>query len=170
MSHHMKPLPIAFLVCAAAVLGCDSGDPPVPSPTPAAVTAGEPRSHIPRSDVQKMFDELRAKAQWNLDGDLLWSYYFFDSRPDRLKAAQHELEAMGYRVVDLSEMEEDGKKTGAYVMQVEKVETHTVDSLDRRNAEFDAFAAKYGIESYDGMDVGPVPATQPATTSPADAR
>jgi hypothetical protein len=47
------------------------------------------------------------------------------------------------------------------MLHVEKVETHTVDSLDARNGELDALASKHDLQSYDGMDVGPV--TQPPT-------
>jgi hypothetical protein len=55
----------------------------------------------------------------------------------------------------------DGEKTGEFVVHVEKVETHSVDSLDTRNGELDALAATYGVKEYDGMDVGPViPPTQ----------
>lgn len=43
-----------------------------------------------------------------------------------------------------------------YCLHIEKAEQHTVDSLDARNKEFAALATKYGIEGYDGMDVGPV--------------
>jgi hypothetical protein len=39
---------------------------------------------------------------------------------------------------------------------VDRVEIHTVDSLDARNHEFNDFARVNGIALYDGMDVGPV--------------
>ncbi|MBN2351753.1 MAG: hypothetical protein JXD23_04215 [Spirochaetales bacterium] len=40
--------------------------------------------------------------------------------------------------------------------ELEKIEKHTVDSLCRRNREFEALAAKNNITAYDGWDVGPV--------------
>ena len=82
-------------------------------------------------------------------------YFFADPRTDRLKAVQRDLEAQGYRFVDVFEIERDGEPSGVFMLHVEKVETHTVDSLDTRNGELDALAAKYGLQSYDGMDVGP---------------
>ena len=123
-----------------------------------------PKSHIPRAQLQQMFDGIRQQTKWNVDGDMLWGYFFADTKPDRLKAVQRELEKQGYRFVDLYETERDGKPSGEFMLHVEKVETHTVDSLDTRNGELDALAAKYGLHSYDGMDVGPAPesATQPA--------
>jgi hypothetical protein len=40
---------------------------------------------------------------------------------------------------------------------VEKIEAHTAKSLNERNLEFYSFAEKYSIQSYDGMEVGPLP-------------
>ena len=37
-----------------------------------------------------------------------------------------------------------------------KVDTHSVDSLDERNRLLYRFADEYGLDSYDGMDVGPI--------------
>lgn len=52
--------------------------------------------------------------------------------------------------------EDDDEEDEYFCLHVEKPEQHTVDSLDARNKEFAALATKYGIEGYDGMDVGPV--------------
>src|SRR5688572_9752852 len=135
---------------------------------PAETSTMTPKSHIPRDQLQQMFDGIRQQTKWNIDGDMLWGYFFSDARPDRLKSAQRELEAQGYRFVDLYETEQDGNKTGEFMLHVEKVETHSVDSLDTRNGELVALAARHGVKAYDGMDVGPVaPATQPAATRPA---
>jgi len=43
-------------------------------------------------------------------------------------------------------------------LHIEKVETHSVDSLNAINLVFYDFADKHGIDPYDGMDVGPVAA------------
>ena len=121
------------------------------------------KSHIPRAKLQQMFDGIREQTKWNIDGDMLWGYFFADIQTDRLKAVQRELEAKGYRFVDLYETEQDGKPSSVFMLHVEKVEAHTVDSLDTRNGEFDALAAKHGLQAYDGMDVGPatLPDTRP---------
>ena len=39
---------------------------------------------------------------------------------------------------------------------MERVETHSEASLDKRNHELQALAEANGVEDYDGMDVGPV--------------
>lgn len=124
-----------------------------------------PKSHIPRAQLEQMFDGIRQQTKWNIDGDMLWGYFFSDTRPDQLRAVRRELESQGYRFVDLYETGQDGKPSGRFMLHVEKVETHTVDSLDRRNAELDALAAKHGLQAYDGMDVGPA---TPTATGPAE--
>jgi regulator of RNase E activity RraB len=98
-----------------------------------------------------MFANMRAKTKWNLDGDMLWGYFFTDSNPKKLEPVAKHLSDAGYRVVSIYET--DDKST--HFLHVERVEHHTPEILDARNREFYALAAKFGIETYDGMDVGP---------------
>ncbi|MDB5323242.1 MAG: hypothetical protein JWN40_4873 [Phycisphaerales bacterium] len=155
----------ASIAIAVLAGGCDRKDGSAVKSTESATM--KPKSHIPRSQLEQMFQGIRQKTKWNIDGDMLWGYFFFDPLPDRLNAARRELESQGYRFVDLFELEREEKKTGVYMLHVEKVEKHTINSLDQRNGELDAFAANHGLQGYDGMDVGPAtPATQPATNRP----
>ena len=39
---------------------------------------------------------------------------------------------------------------------MQRVEAHSVDSLFARNEQLYEFATEHGLDSYDGMDVGPV--------------
>ena len=41
-------------------------------------------------------------------------------------------------------------------MLSEPEELHNVESLDARDQELYRFAEEFGLESYDGMDVGPI--------------
>lgn len=97
-----------------------------------------------------MFSAMRAKAPWDVDGPLLWGYFFLDASREKLEQAASELKGKDYRIVDI----EPGKR-GLFKLHVEKVETHTPASLDACNQNFYALAERYGI-AYDGMDVGPV--------------
>ena len=102
--------------------------------------------------VQKMFGSMRRDAPWNIDGDLLWGYFFTDPDQQQLDAVARRLVKAGYRKVSIY-LTEDGS---ASVLHVERVETHTPDTLHARNQELYRLAAEVGISSYDGMDVGPV--------------
>jgi hypothetical protein len=42
------------------------------------------------------------------------------------------------------------------VLHVRRVEMHSVESLLARNEELYRLAEELGIDSYDGMDVGPI--------------
>jgi regulator of ribonuclease activity B len=103
------------------------------------------------AQMEDMFQNIRAKTKWNVDGDLLWGYFFMDPQPEKLRPLGEELAAAGYRVVNLY----PSPNGRTHVLHVEKVETHTPQSLHQRNLEFYRLADKFGVSSYDGMDVGP---------------
>ena len=107
---------------------------------------------ITLDDLREMFTNMRRDAPWNADGDLLWGYFFTDRNPEKLQPVAERLSTAGYRVVRLYPTD-DGS---THFLHVERVETHTPESLHARNQEFYALASEIGIESYDGMDVGPV--------------
>lgn len=113
-------------------------------------------ARIPLAQLQAMFKDMRAKTRWDVDGPLLWSYFFLDPSEAALQRLSSELATSGYRVVGIERVE--GSLTRR--LHVEKVEAHTPMSLHYRNDELYGLAAKHGVAAYDGMDVGPVPAVQ----------
>lgn len=110
---------------------------------------------IQLSQLEAMFANMRAKAPWNVDGPLLWGYFFFDPEQVKLERAAAELKTVGYRVVGIERVE--GRQL--FRLHVERVETHTPATLHARNQQLYSLAERLGLASYDGMDVGP--ATQP---------
>jgi|SRR5215472_7305955 len=105
--------------------------------------------------LEKMFSNMRFEAGWDTDGELLWGYFFTDCDARKLEPVAEHLALLGYRVVNIYPT--DDRTTN--LLHVEKVERHTPLSLHKRNGEFYDLAAQFGLESYDGMDVGPVPRT-----------
>ena len=62
----------------------------------------------------------------------------------------------GYRFVEIFLSEkEDPDEPDLWWLHVEKIEIHSSDSLHERNQLLYEFADEHGLESYDGMDVGP---------------
>jgi hypothetical protein len=109
---------------------------------------------ITLDQLKVMFGQMRENPdhqRWNVDGDLLWGYYFTDRDPHKLQAVADDLTRSGYRLVKIYPT--DDKRT--YVLHVERVEHHTPESLNQRNVEFYALAQQFKLQSYDGMDVGP---------------
>lgn len=103
-----------------------------------------------------MFNNVAATTDWHMDGDMVWGYFFTDSDRSVLEHAAKKLESQGYRFVDLFQPEDEGEPLPYYFLHVEKIETHDVDSLYQRNTELETFARENGLDTYDGMDVGPV--------------
>jgi hypothetical protein len=115
--------------------------------------AAQPQRRIQLTQLEAMFANIRAKTTWNVDGPLLWGYFFIDPSEEKLKQAAGELAAAGYRVVSVQKVE--GRNL--YRLHIERIEAHTPSTLNQKNNEFYAFAEKHSIASYDGMDVGPAP-------------
>jgi regulator of RNase E activity RraB len=111
---------------------------------------------ITKDAIQQVFDDLDHQGDMNTNGPLLYGYFFTDTDGAKLVAACEELQKMGYKYVDIFEPEVDDGDEPFYYLHVEKVETHSVDSLDQRNKELYKFADKFNLDSYDGFDVGHV--------------
>jgi hypothetical protein len=113
---------------------------------------------IPRAQLQTMFDQISRDTKWDLKKPLLWGYFFTHPTRDALEKAAPLLTARGYRLVDIRLGERQSPSDpDTWWLHVERIEIHTVDSLDARNRDLDAFAKEHGINNYDGMDVGPAP-------------
>jgi hypothetical protein len=136
----LKPTTVAF-VAALLVLGA----------------ANAWSSNISREQLQTMFAQMQQQSHWDLSKPLLWGYFFISPTREPLDKAAHLLAAMGYRVVGISPVGRSPSPVpDRWRLHVDRVEIHTVDSLDARNHEFNDFARVNGIALYDGMDVGPV--------------
>ncbi len=110
---------------------------------------------IEKSALEEMFANIRSKTQWPIDADMLWGYFFTHGDREKLLKAAEELRKRGYTVVGVREPSPDDDDQRRLWLHVERVETHTVDTLDRRNQDLYQLAADLGLDSYDGMDVGP---------------
>ena len=102
--------------------------------------------------LEDMFLGMRAKTKWNVDGPMLWGYFFTDRSAEKLEKVATILVGQGYRFVEIRE-DEDGIKRW---LHVERVEVHSPQSLFARNEALYKLADELGLDNYDGMDVGPV--------------
>lgn len=109
-------------------------------------------------EIREIFEEARREDGWSLDEPMLFSYYFVDDNADKLEKLGEHLHAEGYDFVDIFELgdEETEEATGEYLLHIDKVETHTPESLAQRNADFSHLAEEYKINSYDGWEFGEV--------------
>lgn len=103
---------------------------------------------IERELLEEMFASIREQTDWNVDSDLLWSFFFVAASSERLEQLAAALDAQGFTPVELARDDESGE----WWLTVERVETHSVDSLHERNSSLEALAERHEAV-YDGMDV-----------------
>ena len=100
--------------------------------------------------LQDMFSGMRANTNWNVDGPMLWGYFFTEPNAEKLEKAATHLTAQGYRFVGIHATDDGSTR----VLHVERVEVHSPQTLFERNEELSEVANRFGLDSYDGMDVG----------------
>lgn len=111
---------------------------------------------IELSQLEEMFANMRANTDWDLDGPMLWGYFFTDRSAEKLQGLVPVLETQGYRFVDLYVPDLDEGDEEYFFLHVEKEEVHSPESLHERNQHLYALADLHRLDSYDGMDVGPI--------------
>lgn len=98
--------------------------------------------------VQEMFQRMQSDGL-DTSAPLQWGYFFVNDSPAVLEELAAKFEEFGYRKESLHQADD-----GDWVLQLSKVETHTPESLHARNGKFNALVADWGIDLYDGWDVG----------------
>ncbi len=108
--------------------------------------------------IREIFKDAKTQDNWNLDEEMLFSYYFVDKSVDKLEKLGLKLEADGYDFLDVFELgdEKTDESTGEYLLHIDKVEIHTPESLAKRNVEFAKLAEDYELKTYDGWEFGEV--------------
>lgn len=109
-------------------------------------------------DIREIFAEAKQEDDWNLDEPMLYTYYFVDKDAEKLEKLGEHLQAEGFDFIDIFELgdEDTDESTGEYLLHIDKIETHTPESLAQRNVEFQKLAARYDIETYDGWEFGEI--------------
>lgn len=116
-----------------------------------------PDKIITLESLEEMFQTIQADTDWDVSGDLLWGYFFTHSEPSKLEEAKSYLMSLGYSFVGIFLGEKrDKDDPDVFWMHIEKIETHSPESLNSRNDYFYRYANEFGLDSYDGMDVGPI--------------
>jgi regulator of RNase E activity RraB len=108
--------------------------------------------------IREIFQTAKTEDNWNLEGEMLYSFYFVDKDVDKLEKLGLHLEKEGYDFLDIFELgdEETDESTGEYLLHIDKIEIHTPESLAARNVEFAKLAEEYEIASYDGWEFGEI--------------
>ncbi|MCQ1780416.1 ribonuclease E inhibitor RraB [Neorhizobium galegae] len=114
------------------------------------------QQHIPRAQLEEMFAGIQTQTTWNINGEMLWGYFFTSRGKSELEKIATALKRDGYRLVGIREREPKAPQAAAeWQLHVERVERHTVNTLYTRNSAFESLAKDHKDVTYDGMDVGP---------------
>ena len=108
--------------------------------------------------IREIFNDAKTQDAWDLNEEMLYSFYFVDKDVDKLEKLGLKLEADDYDFVDIFELgdETTDESTGEYLLHIDKIEIHTPESLAQRNVEFQKLADEYEIATYDGWEFGEV--------------
>lgn len=108
--------------------------------------------------IREIFAEAKREDNWNTDEPMLYSFYFVDKNIEKLEKLGLKLEADGYDFIDIFQLgdEDTEKPTGEYLLHIDKIETHTPESVAQRNVEFQKLADELEIETYDGWEFGEI--------------
>ena len=116
-----------------------------------------PGKTITLAALEEMFQNIQENTDWDTSEDMLWGYFFTHHEPSKLEAAKEYLTDKGYNFVGIYIGDkDDASAPDIYWLHVERIETHTSKTLDARNDELYIYANEVGIDSYDGMDIGPI--------------
>jgi len=111
---------------------------------------------ITKSDLEDMFKNILDSSGWDISGDMLWGYFFESPSDKSLEDLAKQLVADDYDLVNIYQIEPEDDNHEVWILHVEKIERHSVDSLYERNALLYNLAQKCPEVKYDGMDVGPI--------------
>ena len=108
--------------------------------------------------IREIYEIARTEDGWDVTGEMLYSFYFVDKSVEKLEKLGEYLAKQGFDYIDIFELGDDetGESTGEYLLHIDKVESHTPESLAERNVEFQKLADEYEIESFDGWEFGEV--------------
>ena len=108
-----------------------------------------------------MFESIADRGEWDMTQPMLWGYFFTNRDLTTLRAAIPHLQSQDYEFVEVFRSEKDEPQDeDLWWLHVQRIEVHTVDSLFARNERLYEFASRHGLDSYDGMDVGPTPVVE----------
>jgi tetratricopeptide (TPR) repeat protein len=106
-------------------------------------------------NIDAIFKRLELQGV-NTNKPLLYGYYFVDNSKIKLEKLKDVLLGKNYMFVDIVEL-----SGNEYQLHIEKVETHSRETLVKQLREFDELVSHNKIKSFDGWDVGNSDAAQP---------
>jgi hypothetical protein len=140
MTSAFKSWPLAYRVLLFALcIALPARLPLAQEPTP---------DHLRFLATNSLFERIRATSGFNLEKEATYGYFFVGSDPNALNSVRSALTKLGYQFVSQHEA-----RRASFVLQMAKVEIHTVNSMVARNRELFDLAQSIKEVRYDGWDI-----------------
>ena len=97
--------------------------------------------------IEEMYSNMKSNGV-DITADFLYGYFFVSNKKALLEKAVPDLEAMTFKFVDIYQSDDKN-----WWLHVERIESHSAQTLFDLNKKLYAIADKYRIE-YDGYDLG----------------
>jgi hypothetical protein len=100
-------------------------------------------------EIEDFFDNAISTDRIDFSKNLSWGYYFSHFEKTNLEIFKNVLLKEGYTFAEIVKEDESDK----YLLHLEKIEKHTVDTLTKRDLQLNGYARRFNIDSYEGFDV-----------------
>ena len=102
------------------------------------------------ASIRRIFSTMERDGL-DVSEPLQFGYFFFHSTAEPLLKVASWLADRDYTIADLSDRDD-----GTWVLNLSKVERHTPETLHQRNLAMNRLAEEFGVDDYDGWDVGEI--------------
>jgi tetratricopeptide (TPR) repeat protein len=109
--------------------------------------------------INSIFDKVEVQGV-DTKQNLLYGYFFLDKDKTKLEKLRSRLTTQSYQFVATEK-----KDNGEFMLQVEKIEQHSRQSLCEREQDLRELAIKYNVTSFDGFDIGNADPTKPLVSN-----
>ncbi|MCX6145781.1 MAG: tetratricopeptide repeat protein [Candidatus Kapabacteria bacterium] len=99
-------------------------------------------------DVNPIFDEMELQ-EVDITKPLLYGYFFIDNDKSKLEVLYSYLKNQSFSLIRLEKVNNMN-----YLLQIEKIEIHSRQSLEKRLIELKELSRKYKVSVFDGWEVG----------------
>lgn len=110
---------------------------------------------ISLEEIENMYSRMHSNGI-DTNKEMLYGYFFTNKEPSKLEELAKELRENNYKFVSIHQDEDL-----LYWLHLERVEIHNAKSLFDLNKLLYKIADKYGVNSYDGFDVGNKDSSKP---------
>ena len=107
-------------------------------------------------EIQRMFDLATIEDRWDMEGPMLYSFFFVSTDPDKLDKLAEIMEEQGLDPLDIFQLgdEDTEEPTGEYLLHVDQMGVHTPESLDKQLEAFEKLCDETGYGEFDGWEFG----------------